>query len=182
MAKPMPKPFTRISKKTLVDNPWHRYCHDRYTLRDETEGDYFYIDMPGSCGVIPRFEDGSTVLVKVRRYLLDTELWEFPIGGMMTGEEPLDVAKKELLEEAGLTANTWQKIGVFAPYKGASTEHSHFYLAEDLSWSQQELEASEEISVHHMPFAEAKRKLLEQPLGDGQSLAGLMLYEGLQSR
>ncbi len=178
----MPKPFTRISRETLVDNPWHKYCLDHYTLRDGTEGKYYYVDMPGSCGIIPRFEDGSTALVQVRRYLLDTDLWEFPIGGMAAGEKPLDVAKKELLEEAGLCATDWQKVGVFAPYKGVSNEHCHFYLAEDLTWAEQELENSEEITVHRMPFAEAKQKLLGQALGDGQSLAGLMLYESFISR
>ncbi len=63
-------PFTQLSREVLVDNPWHRYCLDRYTLRDGSEGRYFYIDMAGSCGVIPLFDDGSTVLVEVHRYLL----------------------------------------------------------------------------------------------------------------
>ena len=174
---PAPPPFSQLSREVLVDNPWHRYCLDRYARRDGSEGLYYYIDMAGSCGIIPRFADGSTVLLQVRRYLLGTTLWEFPIGGMHPGDEPLAVAKNELREETGLAAGRWQDLGVFAPYKGVSNERCYFFLAEDLTWGEQELELSEDITVHQMPFDEARRTLLDQELGCGQSMSGLMLYD-----
>ncbi|MEZ5966321.1 MAG: NUDIX hydrolase [Planctomycetota bacterium] len=174
-------PFTRITRAVLVENRWHRYCRDEYVRRDGTTGEYFYIDMPGSCGTVPLFDDGSTVLVRVRRYLLDCELWEFPIGGMRPGEDPLAVAQHELEEEAGLTARRWTKLGQFAPYKGVSNEVCHFFLAQDLAWTAQKLEAEEDIAVHQMSLAEARRLLLAQTVGDGQSMVGLMLLEAMQS-
>ncbi len=173
----MPPPFTRLSREVLVDNPWHRYCCDRYTRRDGSEGRYYYIDMPGSCGAIPLFADGSTALVHVQRYLLGARLWEFPIGGMKEGEDPRAVAEHELREEAGLLARRWTALGAFAPYKGVSNERCWFFLAEDLTSTAQQLELTEDISVHRMPFERARAVLLEQELCCGQSLAGLMLYD-----
>ncbi len=173
----MHAPFQRLSREVLVDNPWHRYCRDRYTQADGSEGVYYYVDMPGSCGVIPCFADGTVALVRERRYLLDVELWEFPIGGMKPGEDPLEVAKKELAEETGLQALEWTALGRFAPYKGASNELCHFFLARSLQGGSQRLEPSEQISVHRLPWQEARRRLVEQECGDGQSLAGLMLLE-----
>ena len=174
MSKP---PFTCLSTEVLTDNPWHRYCLDRYVQTDGSEGRYYYIDMPGSCGTVPWFEDGTTLLVKVHRYLLKEDFWEFPIGGMKLGEDPVDVARKELLEEGGLTANKLTKLGQFVPYKGVSNEVCHFYLAEELGWEEQDLEPSEAITRHRMPLAEARELLLGQALGDGQSLVGLMLLD-----
>ena len=107
-----------LSTEVLVENKWHRYCRDRFRQTDGSEGEYYHIDMTGACGTIPLFEDGTTVLLEVYRYVLDETLWEFPIGGMVPGDEPLDVAKRELEEEAGLVANDWQLLGRFAPYKG----------------------------------------------------------------
>ncbi len=177
----MPEPpFTRLSTEVLIDNPWHSYKLDRYTQTDGSEGQYYYVDMAGSCGIIPRFDDGSTVLLHCHRYLLDTTLWEFPIGGMRPGEDPLAIAKKELLEEAGLLATSWQALGSFAPYKGVSNERCHFFLAEGLSWTKQQLEPSEQISVHQMSMDEARDRILDQDLPDGQSLAGLMLFDRTQ--
>ncbi|MBI5851975.1 MAG: NUDIX hydrolase [Planctomycetes bacterium] len=172
-----PSPFRRISREVLVENAWHRYCRDRFTQTDGSEGVYHYVDMPGSCGIVPLFDDGSTVLVHCDRYLLGTTLWEFPIGGMKDGEDPLAVARKELAEEAGLVAKRWDRLGVFAPYKGVSNERCHFFLARELSWTAQHLEPSEAMTVHRLPLAEAKERLLGQELPDGQSLCGLVLLE-----
>ena len=170
-------PFQCISTEIVVDNPWHRYCKDRYTLTDGSIGNYFYVDMPGSCGIVPWFEDGTTVLCEVDRYLLDTKCWEFPIGGMARGEDPLELAKRELVEEAGLTGGRWTKLGTFAPYKGVSNERCHFYVCEDPLETDQQLEPTENIRIERMAWGEARSRLLEQALPDGQSMAGLLFFE-----
>ncbi len=174
---PPPPPARRLSREVLVENPWHRYCLDRYTHADGSEGRYYYVDMPGSCGVIPLYDDGTTVLIHCERYLLGETLWEFPIGGMADGEEAEAVARKELAEEAGLAAGRMDLLGSFAPYKGVSNERCHFFLARDLEHVGQELEPSEAITVHRLPWREAKARLFEQALPDGQSLSGLLLFE-----
>jgi ADP-ribose pyrophosphatase len=167
----------RVSTEVLFRNSWHRYQLDRFRLKDGSIGEYYHIDMAGACGTIPLFEDGTTALLKVYRYLLDTTLWEFPIGGMQPGEDPLEVARKELREEAGIRADRWDLLGRVAPYKGVSNEVDFFYLARDLTMTEQELEVSEEITVHRMPLERAREVLLDQPLVDGQSIAGLALLD-----
>ncbi|MBK8978789.1 MAG: NUDIX hydrolase [Planctomycetes bacterium] len=174
--------FRRIGREVLVENRWHRYCVDRFSQADGSEGRYYYVDMPGSCGIVPLFEDGTTVLVHCERYLLGATLWEFPIGGMADGEEPLAVARKELEEEAGLVAARWDPLGAFAPYKGVSNERCHFFLARELSWTAQRLEPSEAMTVHRMPLAEARARILDQELPDGQSLGGLALLDRFLAR
>jgi 8-oxo-dGTP pyrophosphatase MutT (NUDIX family) len=173
----MPSPFRRLSREILIDNPWHRYCRDRYSLADGSEGDYFYVDMAGACGIIPLFDDGTTALVRVHRYLLDACLWEFPMGGMQPGDDALDVARRELREEAGLLAQEWTELGRFAPYKGVSNETTWFFLARGLTWTEPHLEPTESLSVHVMPLAAARAKILGQRLPDGQTLSGLLLLE-----
>ena len=174
---PSPNSPLFVSTEVLVANHWHRYCRDEFRLNDGSVGEYFHVDMPGACGIIPLFDDGSTVLVEVYRYLLDTHLFEFPIGGMQPGEDPLEVAKRELAEEAGLVARDWQLLGRFAPYKGVSNEIDWFFLARDLTWTHTEHEPSEQITVHPMPLAQARQVLFEQTLLDGQSIAGLALLD-----
>jgi ADP-ribose pyrophosphatase len=177
MTRSPPAPFARLSRDVLVENRWHRYCRDRYVQRDGSEGDYYYIDMPGSCGAIPLFDDGTTLLVKVKRYLLGCELWEFPIGGMQIGDDPRAVAARELEEEAGWRARDFHYLGKFAPYKGVSNEVCHFFLAQELVEVGQSLEASEAIEAHRLQLAAARERLLEQPLGDGQSISALVLLD-----
>ncbi len=173
----MPRPFERISSRVLVDNPWHRYCLDRYAQRDRSEGEYYYIDMAGSSLVVPMLANGDVVVVEVERYLLRRKVWEFPIGGIAPGEDALEVAKKELAEESGYRASRWEHIGAFAPYKGVSNEVCHVFLARELEAGDQQLEASEAIEVDVVTLDEARRRILGPPgddgLGDGQSIAAL---------
>ena len=124
--------FRRLDREVLIDNAWHRYCRDRYVQRDGSEGEYYYVDMPGSCASIPVYDDGTMVLIKAHRYLLGLDLWEFPSGGIEVGHEPLAVGHAVLREEAGLVADDWTPLGHFAPYKGVSNERCHFFLARQL--------------------------------------------------
>lgn len=171
------KPFDRVATEILVDNPWHRYRRDRYVQTDGTIGEYYYVDMPGSAAAIPLFDDGTTVVVRVHRYLLGRDLWEFPIGGMKPGEPALDVARKELAEEAGLVASDWEPLGSFAPYKGVSNERCWFFVARGLMVVPQRLEPSERITAHRLPLAKARELVVDQEVGDGQSMAGLLLLD-----
>jgi ADP-ribose pyrophosphatase len=45
------------------------------------------------------------------------------------GEPPLEAAKRELREEGGISADTWEHLLVYAPSPGISTERVHLYLA-----------------------------------------------------
>jgi ADP-ribose pyrophosphatase len=175
------EPFTRLGREVLVDNRWHRYCRDRYVQADGSDGTYYYVDMAGSVCVLPLFDDGTTMLVRVRRYLLGCDLFEFPTGGLQPGDDPLAMAQAELREEAGLVAARWQALGTFAPYKGVSTELCHVFLARDLAAVAQDLEASERITPHRLQLAEAARLLAEQQPADGMSLAALALLDRFRS-
>lgn len=170
-------PFQTLSHEVLIENSWHRYCRDRYVRADGTEGQYFYVDMPGSVGVIPLFRDGTTVLCRQYRYLLGVDLWEFPIGGVDRGDDLEETGRRELRQEAGLIAGRMIRLGAFAPYKGVSNERCHFFLARDLTEVGQDLEPEERIQVERMPLSDARARLFGQELLDGQSLCGWLLLE-----
>lgn len=170
-------PFRTLKSDVLVENPWHRYKLDLYVRADGTEGRYFYIDMPGSVGIIPLFEDGTTILCRQHRYLFGHDLFEFPIGGVERGHGIQETGERELREEAGLVAGRMDHLGQFAPYKGVSNERCHFYLARDLTEVGQQLEPEERIEALRMPLAEARERLMAQELLDGQSMCGLMLLD-----
>lgn len=173
----MNAPFRQLDTRILIDNPWHRYCKDHYLQRDGSEGVYYYVDMPASAAVLPLFADGSTLLLRSFRYLFGREIWEFPIGGVARGTDPLETAREELRQEAGFVATRWTPLGRALPYKGVSTETCHYFLAQDLNPCGQELEASEAATVHRMTLAQARECLFADDAVDGQSLAGLVHLE-----
>jgi ADP-ribose pyrophosphatase len=76
-------------------------------------------------------DDGNRVLM-IRQYRHPARqfLWELPAGLRdQPGEQPLETARRELAEEAGLTADRWSTLVDLRPSPGVSTEIVRVYLA-----------------------------------------------------
>ena len=73
---------------------------------------------------------------------------EIPAGGFERGEEGLEVAKRELLEETGYISEDWQFIGRTVESSAKLTNYMHIYFADHCrKVSGQHLDATEEIAV-----------------------------------
>lgn len=155
---------------------------DEYRLPDGGVGQYTYVDIPGSTMVVPERADGRLVLVRQYRYLMARPSLEFPAGGLPVGRDPLDNARRELQEEAGLEALAWTKLGEFAPYNGVSNEMCHVYCASNLREIATAPEPTEEIEVHVLSLDELHERVDRGEIWDGMTLASLLVYESWKRR
>jgi ADP-ribose pyrophosphatase len=144
------------SREELVEGVLLHVFRDTVTMPNGTEAVREWIAHPGASAVVPLFEDGSTVLVRQFRYPPQRTFLEVPAGKLdMEGEDPEDVARRELEEEAGFSAKKLTSLGKTYPCIGYSNEVIYLFLAEDLEEAESELEADELVEPVRMPFAEA---------------------------
>jgi ADP-ribose pyrophosphatase len=87
----------------------------------------------GSAVMMPVDEKNRVLLVKQYRLPADRYLWELPAGKIDDGENALQTAKRELIEETGLRAKTWKKLAFFYPSPGYVGETMTIYLATKLT-------------------------------------------------
>ncbi len=106
---------------------------DVFRYGDETLTRH-YVDHPGAVMVLAVDEQNRALLIRQYRHPIGQREWEIP-GGLMDqpGELPLAAAKRELLEEAGLVAQTWHVLLDTVTSAGGSTELIRIYLAQQLS-------------------------------------------------
>lgn len=110
----------------------HAY-RDTVTLPDGETSIREWINHPGASAVVPVFPDGSTLLVRQYRYAPGREFLEVPAGKCdIPGASFLDVARQELEEETGYTAERFTSLGATYPCIGYSNEVIHLFLAEEL--------------------------------------------------
>lgn len=130
MSKPK-SPWKKLSSRTAYKNPWYRIREDKVIRPDGKEGVYGVLETSHAVYLVPVDQDGKLLLIRQYRY--PTERWslEFPAGGM-DGQEPLVAAKRELGEELGLTADTWQKVASLQSLNGISNEIMHVFVAKGL--------------------------------------------------
>jgi ADP-ribose pyrophosphatase len=129
---------------------------------------------PGSVGIIPRAADGRIVLVRQFRYVAGRELWEIPAGTLdKPGEDIPAAARRELAEEAGVTAERWTRLGTAYLMPGYCDERMTFFLAEDLSPTESHPELDESFKVN--PFDLHDLQVLRESgeLLDAKTLLGL---------
>jgi len=125
----MLKHLKKISEEIIHQNPWWLYKHDKYEKANGEVGDYYYAETPGLAMVVPVMPDGRIALVLQHRYLGGKQSIEFPGGGIKPGQEPLDAAKAELLEETGCVSDDFMNVGSFEPSNGLIKDRCFVFIA-----------------------------------------------------
>lgn len=125
-------------------------------------------------GIIPLDEQGNTWLIGQYRYPLDTYSWEIPMGGGHKSVPTLESAKRELLEETGLTASHWELLLTTHTSNSVTDETGYVYLARGLSQGQTQFDETEQLKIRKLPFHQAVRMVMQGEITDAISMAGLL--------
>ncbi len=167
-------PWTRHERRLGYRNPWITVWHDDVTRPDGEPGIYGVVHFENSAvGVVAIDEQDHVVLVGQHRYAFDELSWEIPEGGSPTGEDSLAGAKRELLEETGITARSWREIGRWQLSNSVTDEAAVTYLATDLQQGEAQPEGSEELAVRWLPFDEAMEMVRLGEMTDALSVLTL---------
>jgi ADP-ribose pyrophosphatase len=134
-----------------------------------------WIAHPGAAAVVPLFEDGTTVLVRQYRYAPRKEFLEVPAGKLdVEGESPDALARRELEEETGWTADRLTPLGETYPGIGYSDEVIHLFLAEGLREGEAEHAPGEAVEPVRLRLAEAVRMARDGEIADAKSTVALL--------
>jgi 8-oxo-dGTP pyrophosphatase MutT (NUDIX family) len=176
-------PWTILDKHTVYENPWIRLTEFKVINPSGGTGIYGKVHYKHvAVGVIPLDANWNTWLVGQYRFPLDQYSWEIPEGGGRKDEDPLEAAKRELLEETGLLAKEWTKILTMHLSNSVSDEQAVIYLARDLEQQMAAPEETEELVIKKIPFEEAVRMLEAGQITDSMAVAAiqqiqLMVYQ-----
>ena len=129
---------------------------------------------PGGAAVVAVDRSDRVCLLHQYRYVAGGWIWELPAGKLEPHEPPLETARRELIEEAGVEAARWSSLGTYLSSPGVFSEVLHLYLALDLVPAPAAPEINEVFEVHWVPFADACRRALEGDIQDGKTILGLL--------
>jgi len=130
---------------------------------------------PGGAAVVALDTQGQVCLLRQYRHAAGGWLWELPAGKLEPGESPQTTAARELLEEAGLQAGTWEQLGEVLTTPGFCDEVIHLFLARELREVPACPEAHELIEVHWIAFDTALQQVREGSIRDAKTMLGLLL-------
>ena len=168
-------PWTSLAQHKIYDNNWIEVTEHKVLNPSGGEGIYGVVHFKNmAIGILPLDEALNTWLVGQYRFPLDAYSWEIVEGGGPHGKEPLESAKRELLEETGLMAEEWMEIQRMHLSNSVSDELAIIYIARGLTQGQAEPEETEQLTVRKIPFADAYQMVVTGVITDSMSVAAIL--------
>jgi 8-oxo-dGTP pyrophosphatase MutT (NUDIX family) len=141
-----PSPWKKLRSEYHISNPWFKVRIDDVITPTGDKGKYNVVEFPPAVTVIALNKKGEFCLISEYRYTHGHWLWELPIGSIeKKDKKPINAAKRELREEAGLMADDWKYAGYTRGLKGTSNQVIHIFIAEKIYDAVAEKEDSEVI-------------------------------------
>ncbi len=137
---------------------------------------------PGAVAVVALTEDGRICLVRQYRTALGRVTVEIPAGKLAPGEDPLECATRELLEETGMSAEKVAFLTTIATSDGFCDELIHIYMATGLTFSRSEPDADEFINVDLVPLEELVDAVLDGRIEDAKTVVGALICDAVMHR
>lgn len=168
-------PWITLSDRPIYENSWISVTEHQVINPGGGKGIYGTVHFKSlAIGILVLDEETNTWLVGQYRYPLGQYTWEIPEGGGTHETDPLESAKRELLEETGISANSWSEIQRMHLSNSVSDELGIIYLAQDLSYGESSPEETEKLAIRKLPLKDAFEMVMNGEITDSLSVAAIL--------
>ena len=157
---------------------------DTVRFPDGSTGEMEMIRHPGAAAVVPLASDPSgadptILMIKQYRYAAGETLWEIPAGRLtVPGESPEECARRELQEEAGVSAGRLQRLTTIWTTPGFTDEAIHLFVAYDLKSGSHARERDEFIEVVPLPLSGVLQRIRQGDIRDAKTVTAILYVAG----
>lgn len=137
---------------------------------------------PGASAVVPVKDDGTVVMIRQFRHAAGGFIYEIPAGKLTPGEDPLHCASRELEEEVGYRASSFELLSSIFTAPGFADEVIHVYKATGLTKGRQHLDRDEVLEIIEMSLDQAIAHIQDGTIRDAKTIVGLQAVYILDRR
>ena len=173
-----------IESTPVVVNPYVNVEKNTVQLPDgETIDDFYTVTVPEASAVVALTEDGKLILKNEYRYACREELIEIPAGGIEKGENPLQAAQRELLEETGYTSKDWVYLVPGRECTSKLTSTMHIFLAKGCKkTAAQRLDPTEQLEVMLVPVQTAVDMIISGKIKCCSTAHGILMAHAMLTK
>ena len=173
------KNWKTIKSKVAFKCKYLKILDEDFLTPDGKKHKYYILKRSDYYVVVIAKEDDCFYLIEQYRYTIKSKLLQVVAGAVEKGETLLQAAKKELKEEAGITAKKFRKLGWFYANYGVSNQKAYVFLAEDLKLGEQkpdEIEKAGGIKRKKLKISEVKKLIKSGKIKDLDTLSAFCLF------
>ncbi len=158
---------------------------DTVRFPDGSTGELEMVRHPGASLVVPFLsdpagDDPQVLLIRQYRYAAEGFVIECPAGRLEPGESPESCARRELLEEAGCTAERLEHVYTFYTTPGFTDERIHAFMASGLSRGAARPEADEFVENLAVPLSRALAMIRDSEIVDAKTALSVLYVAGFR--
>ncbi|MFL6121090.1 NUDIX domain-containing protein [Actinophytocola sp.] len=184
MTEPGQHDFTVLSTKDVYVGRILALRSDEVAMPGGGHATREVVEHHGAVAIVALDDDDQVTLIHQYRHPLGRRIWELPAGLIdHLGEDPLETAKRELVEEVGLAAEHWSVLVDVAASPGFTDEVVRVYLATGLSVVDRETLGEEEADLvaRKVPLTEAVRMTLAGEIVNGATVGGILAAQTVRA-
>ena len=163
-----------LSSEKIFDGRILHVRRDTVLLPNGHQSTREVVDHPGGVCVLALDDQELVLVVSQFRYPYGEVLRELPAGKLEYGEDPAQAAIRELREETGAVAGTFQPLGELYPSPGYCGEIIRMYLARDLSFGDTDPDEDEFLGLERVPFSQLVEQVLSGEIKDAKTIAAVL--------
>ena len=164
-----------LSRKEIFSGRIIHVVIDTVELPDGTESTREVAYHPDGVGILALTDRDEVLLVRQYRYPIERVIYEIPAGKMDPGETDTEAAAiRELREETGAVADTFEPFGSCLVSPGFCDETLHLYRAADLRFGQQDLDEDEFLNVERIAFDKALAMVESGEINDAKTCIAIL--------
>ncbi len=150
---------------------------DKAEIADGSVVDRVVVEHPGGVGIALEDEDGKFFFVSQWRYAQSEVTLEYPAGKREAGEDDLNTAKREIVEEVGYEGTDWKYLGLMYPTPAYDSETIGMYYAKKGEYKGQHLDSDENINVSKYTLDEITDMIVDGKIHDAKTIGMTFLVK-----
>lgn len=173
--------WTVLQSKNIIHRPHlDAYCEQVSLPNGKVFDEFYHLHFEPVVCVVAETEAGQLIMERQYRHAVNEVLTEIPAGIVEKGEDPLEAAQRELMEETGFGGGTWTPLGEEYAQGGVQDNKMYSFYAKGVKpTSQRHLDVSEDIAVHLIDKAEVLGMLINGDIRQAPISPALWKYFAL---
>lgn len=178
-----------VGSEYVHDTGWVvKFREDTLCLPEDSSHTFtrLVVEDPGAVVVLALDEHEQVVILRQYRHAVGLRMIQLPAGKLdKPGEDPLEAAKRELREEAGLAADSWTHLLTTYASPGITSETHALYLARGLLEVDRDFVPAHEeadMTMERVPYADLLDAVLDRRVADAPLASAVLSHEVLRGR
>lgn len=170
-----------LRSENALDTKWFKVKKEAVQLpTGKILEDFYVMEKEDLVAILAINKNNDIFLVKQYRHAVNEITVDLPGGDIEKGEEPIEAAKRELLEETGIKARHIEKLLTYYPDSGRTRCVKHIFLATNLKEDTKKLHLhkneNEDVQLIKISFTEVLKKIKNGELKEATLLIGISVY------